>query len=88
LKHGLAAGKFYEGAWGEGLDLLLDLVEGEGLASGERVLGVAPCAAKIAAGDAYEDAGQSCEGGFSLDGFVELDEVHGLFQTEERLQLR
>jgi hypothetical protein len=56
--------------------LPFDFVEGEGLASGERVLGVAPGAAKVTAGEADEDAGESCEGGFSLNGFVEFDEVH------------
>ncbi len=55
---------------------LLDFVEGEGLAAGEGVFGVAPGAAEVAAGEADEDAGEAGEGGFTLDGFVEFDEVH------------
>ena len=62
---------------GLGLDLLLDFVEGEGLATGEGVLGVAPGAAEVAAGETDEDAGEAGEGGFALDGFVEFYEMHG-----------
>ena len=76
LQHGLAAGELDEGAGGEGFDLLLDFVEGEGLAAGEGVLGVAPGAAEVAAGEADEDAGEAGEGGFALNGFVEFDEMH------------
>ena len=76
LQHGLAAGELDEGAGGEDFDLLLDFVEGEGLASGEGVLGVAPGTAEVAAGEADEDAREASEGGFALDGFVEFDQMH------------
>ena len=81
LEHGFATGELDERAGGysgaEGFDLGYDFVFGEELAAGEGVLGVAPGTAKIAAGEADEDAGETGEGGLALDGFVELDEVHG-----------
>jgi len=77
LQHGFAAGELDEGAGGQGVDLGFDLVEGEGLAASEGVLGIAPGAAEVAAREANEDAGEAGEGGFALDGFVEFDEVHG-----------
>ena len=76
MQHGLAAGELDERAWGEGLDLLLDFVEGERLAAGKGVFGVAPGAAEVAAGEADEDARDASEGGFALNGFVEFDEMH------------
>ena len=79
LEHGLAAGELDEAAGGEGFDLGEHLVGGEGLAAGEGVLGVAPGAAQVAAGEADEDAGDPGEGAFALDGFVELDEMHGCY---------
>ena len=75
LQHGLAACELNEGAGCQGFDLGFDFVEGEGLAAGEGVLGVAPGAAEVAAGEADEDAGQTGEGGFTLDGFVKFDEM-------------
>ncbi len=81
LEHGFTAGELDERAGGyagaKGFDLGYDFVFGEGLAAGEGVLGVTPGAAEVAAGEADEDAGEASEGGFALDGFVELDEVHG-----------
>jgi hypothetical protein len=94
LQHRLAAGELDESARGEGFDLLLDFVEGEGLATGKGVLRVAPGAAKVAACEADEDAGEAGEGGFALDGFVEFDEMHCLilrclawdnFEVEKRV---
>jgi hypothetical protein len=76
LEHGFAAGELDKGAGLEGFDLGDDFVGGEGLAASEGVLGIAPRAAEIAAGEANEDAGDSGEGAFALDAFVELDEVH------------
>jgi hypothetical protein len=78
LQHGLAAGELDELAGGEGFDLGDDFVGGKGLAAGEGVLGVAPGAAQVTAGEPDEDAGEAGEGGFALDRFVELDEVHCL----------
>ena len=83
LEHGFAAGELDEVAGGESFDLGDDLVFGEGLAAGEGVLGVAPGAAEVAAGEADEDAGQAGEGRLALDGFVELDEVHGDVSLKE-----
>ncbi len=88
MQHGLAAGELDQDTGSEGFDLLFDLVEGEGLASGEGVLGVAPGAAQVAAGETDEDAGEAGEGGFALDGFVEFDEVHGYSCCEEQKRLR
>jgi len=66
LQHRLAAGELDEAAGGEGFDLREDFVGSEGFAAGEGVLGVAPGAAEIAAGEADEDAGDSGEGTFAL----------------------
>lgn len=76
LEHGLAAGELDEAAGLEGLDVGDDLVVGEGLAAGEGVLGVAPGAAQVAACEPHKDAGNASEGAFTLDRFVELDEMH------------
>ena len=76
MQHGLATRELDKRARSEGFDLLLNLVEREGLAAGEGVLGVAPGAAKIATRETDEDARQAREGRFALNGFVELDEVH------------
>ena len=78
---GFAAGELDEFAGLQGFDLRQDLVIGEGLAAGEGVLGVAPGATEIAAGQTHEDAGDAREGALSLHGLVELDETepaHGV----------
>ena len=82
LQHGLAAGDFDQAAAGrQALDLGEDLVLRHFAAAGEGVLGVAPGAAEIASGEAHEDAGQSGEGTFPLQRFVDFDDVHSESQV-------
>ena len=78
LEHGFAAGELYEFAGGQGLDAGYDFILGVWFAAGEGVLGVAPGAAEVAAGEADEDAREAGEAALALDGFVELYEIHAL----------
>ena len=59
------------------LDFGEDLGVRHFMAAGEGVLGVAPGAAEIASGEADEDAGESGERAFTLQRFVDFDDVHG-----------
>src|SRR6185369_3878866 len=47
----------------------------------EGVLAVAPGAAKVANRGADKDARESCEGGFTLERFVEFDDLHGSLKS-------
>jgi len=77
LQHGLSTGDFDEAAAGrEALNFKEQLRGGDFTAAGEGVLGVTPGTAEIASGEAHEDAGQTREGTFTLQRFVDFDDVH------------
>ncbi len=74
LEQRLAARDLHQIGW-EHPYVFDDLLDGEPASFGERVLGIAPSAAKIAAGQPDEDTGFSDSGGFTLD--AEEDLVDG-----------
>src|ERR1043165_6038249 len=64
------------------LDARDDVVELHPLAAGERVLGVAPAAAQVAAGEADEDARPPGVRRLALDGMEDLSDAHTTWDRE------
>src|SRR5512133_3748371 len=77
VQHRFATGEFDEAAFGrEAADFGFDFFGSHGVSTLEGVLAVTPCASEVANRGAHEDARESREGGFTLERFVEFDDLH------------
>src|SRR5271163_3397122 len=84
LQHGLSAGELDQLYGRELRDLGYDFILVQLVAACEGVFRVAPGAAQIASGETHEDARKAGEARFTLDGFIDFDEIQELTRSRSR----